>query len=205
MFGAKNIFEFFQIGGFAMYFLAACSIIALGVFIERSITYYRKSRIKRELIMHELKKSIKNKKIESFKEKYHSNTSPFSELIITYLENRELKKEKLKNLMERTILEKEAELDKYNSVLGTISNVSIYFGLLGTVLGIIKAFESIAISGAGSVSSVIKGVAEALSTTAVGLIIAIPSSIAYNYFTERVNSFTTEMELIAMELNELDD
>ncbi|MCX7821161.1 MAG: MotA/TolQ/ExbB proton channel family protein [Brevinematales bacterium] len=205
MFGAKNIIEFFQIGGFAMYFLALCSIIALGVFIERSITYYRKSRIKRELIMHELKKAIKNKKIESFKERYNSSISPLAELTLKYLENKELKKDKLKSLMERTILEKETELDRYNSILGTISNVSIYFGLLGTVLGIIKAFESIAVTGASSVSSVIKGVAEALSTTAVGLMIAIPSSIAYNYFTNKVNSFTTEMELIAMELSELDD
>ncbi len=205
MFGAKNIIEFFHIGGFAMYFLVGCSIIALGVFIERSITYYRKSKIKRDLIMHELRKAIKNKKLDNFKEKYVSSVSPFAELIINYIENRELKKEKLNNLLERIILEKGAELDRYNSILGTISNVSIYFGLLGTVLGIIKAFESIAITGAGSVSSVIKGVAEALSTTAVGLIIAIPTSIAYNFFTNKVNSFTTEMELIAMELNELDD
>ncbi len=204
MFGAKNIFEFFQIGGFAMYFLALCSIIALGVFVERSITYYRNSKLRREILMLELRNAIRENRIENFKNKYGNNNSVFSYLVIKYLDNIKLKDDVLKNLLERTVIEKEEELDRYNSILGTISNVSIYFGLLGTVLGIIKAFESIAISGAGSVSSVIQGVAEALSTTAVGLMIAIPSTIAYNYFTNKVNWFVTEMELIVKELNELD-
>jgi biopolymer transport protein ExbB/TolQ len=76
-------------------------------------------------------------------------------------------------------------------------------GLFGTVLGIIRAFHDIAAAGAGGMSIVIGGVAEALVCTATGLFVAIPAVIAFNYFARKVELFTNDMELCASELIDL--
>ena len=70
-------------------------------------------------------------------------------------------------------------------------------------MGIIRAFHDIAAAGAGGMSIVIGGVAEALVCTATGLFVAIPAVVAYNYFTRRVEHFISEMELCASELIDL--
>jgi biopolymer transport protein ExbB/TolQ len=87
--------------------------------------------------------------------------------------------------------------------VATIGNTAVYIGLFGTVLGIIRAFSDIAAAGAGGMSVVIGGVAEALVCTATGLFVAIPAVIAYNYFTKRVERFVTDMELCASEVIDL--
>jgi len=87
--------------------------------------------------------------------------------------------------------------------VGTIGNIAVYIGLFGTVLGIIRAFHDIAAAGAGGMSIVIGGVAEALVCTATGLFVAIPAVIAFNYFARKVELFTNDMELCASELIDL--
>jgi biopolymer transport protein ExbB/TolQ len=94
-------------------------------------------------------------------------------------------------------------LEQYISIIGTIGNTAVYIGLFGTVLGIIRAFHDIAAAGAGGMSIVIGGVAEALVCTAAGLFVAIPAVIAYNYFIKRVDHFVNDMELCASELIDL--
>ncbi|MGC8765161.1 MAG: MotA/TolQ/ExbB proton channel family protein [Brevinematia bacterium] len=203
MFGAKNLIEFLKIGGISMYFLVLCSVIALGVFIERMIFYYKKSRLKREELVSKFKEALSEKRIDEFKGFFKANPSPFARVLLTGLENMKSGKEEISTILEKKIIEEEEELEKYTSIMGSISNISVYLGLLGTVLGIIKAFESIAVTGSSSVTVVIKGVAEALTTTAVGLMIAIPTSLAYNYFVKRVEWFVSEMQLTAMDFIEL--
>ncbi len=203
MFGAKNLIEFLQIGGISMYFLVLCSIIALGIFIERTISYYKKSRLKRNILISKFKEALKEKKINEFKGYLKENPSPLVKVLLTCLENIGMRKDEINNLIEKKIIEEEEELEKYTCILGSISNISVYLGLLGTVLGIIKAFENIAQTGSSGITVVIKGVAEALTTTAVGLMIAIPTSLAYNYFINKIEWFTSEMQLTVMEFFEL--
>lgn len=203
MFGAKNLLEFFQIGGITMYFLALCSVIALGVFIERIVFYYKKTRIKREALITKFKEALKEKKIEEFKVSLKENPSPFASVLLTGIENIKLKKEEINTILEKKIIEEEEELEKYTGIIGSISNISVYLGLLGTVLGIIKAFENIAVTGSSGITVVIKGVSEALTTTAVGLMIAIPASLAYNYFVNKIEWFVSEMQITVMDFIEL--
>jgi biopolymer transport protein ExbB/TolQ len=94
-------------------------------------------------------------------------------------------------------------LEQYTAIVGTIGNTAVYIGLFGTVLGIIRAFHDISAAGAGGMSIVIGGVAEALVCTAAGLFVAIPAVIAYNYFIKRVDHFVNDMELCASELIDL--
>lgn len=95
-----------------------------------------------------------------------------------------------------------AELERYLVVLATIGNIAPLFGFLGTVTGMISAFERIVARGGIDPKEVAGGIAEALITTAAGLIIAVPAYLAYNAFTARVQSFVLEIEESSAQLME---
>lgn len=84
--------------------------------------------------------------------------------------------------------------------LAIIATVSPLLGLLGTVLGVMHSFLGVVESGSSNISAVAPGVAEALVTTAGGLVVAIPAAMAYNYLTGRLNRFMGELEGISSEL-----
>lgn len=108
--------------------------------------------------------------------------------------------EMAKGAMERTTSRQLAHLERYLGILATLGNVSPFVGLLGTVIGIIKAFEAIARTSSGGLGTVSAGIAEALVATAAGLFVAIPAVIAYNAFVGRTKAFASEMEEAASEL-----
>ena len=85
-------------------------------------------------------------------------------------------------------------LERHLRILGTIITVSPLLGLLGTVMGMIKAFNVISVQGVGQPGALAGGIAEALITTAVGLSIAIPSLVLYNYFTHRTDRLIRKLE-----------
>jgi len=104
----------------------------------------------------------------------------------------ELAVEAARQGMDRTAMITVAELKENLGVLATIGATAPFVGLFGTVMGIIRAFEGMAKSG-GGIASVSAGIAEALITTAGGLLVAIPAVWAYNYFQNRIDRFTVEM------------
>ncbi len=93
-----------------------------------------------------------------------------------------------------------AEMKRGLGGLATIGATAPFIGLFGTVMGIVNAFTGMATAGSGGLSAIAAGIAEALFTTAVGLVVAIPAVMAYNYFTERLERFTIEMNNASQEL-----
>lgn len=83
--------------------------------------------------------------------------------------------------------------------LAIVAVTAPLLGLLGTVLGVMNSFMGVATTGTANIAAVAPGIAEALITTAGGLVAAIPAAIAYNYFTNRLNRFSGEMEGFASE------
>jgi biopolymer transport protein ExbB/TolQ len=106
--------------------------------------------------------------------------------------NPELAVEAARQGMDRTAMITVAELKENLGVLATIGATAPFVGLFGTVVGIINAFTGMA-RGGGGIASVSAGIAEALFTTAGGLLVAIPAVWAYNYFQNRVDRYTVEM------------
>jgi biopolymer transport protein ExbB len=96
-----------------------------------------------------------------------------------------------------------AELERYLNALGTIAAVSPLLGLLGTVTGMIQAFTVITAAGVGNPTLLAGGIAEALVTTAAGLIVAIPSLIFHRYFNSLVDRLAIEMESKSLKLLEM--
>jgi len=203
MFAGKTVWEILQIGGFTMYILIFCSILSIAVFLERIIYYRRRSKTKRAEFMTRTARALKNGDIEGAMEICKETLSPFSKVVYSGLRLRGHHEKEISNAMEREITIETTKLERYTGIVGTIGNTAVYIGLFGTVLGIIRAFHDIAAAGAGGMSIVIGGVAEALVCTATGLFVAIPAVIAFNYFARKVEHFTNDMELCASELIDL--
>ena len=108
--------------------------------------------------------------------------------------------EAAKRGLDRSIAIVHAEMKRGLCGLATIGSTAPFVGLFGTVVGIINAFKGIEASKATGLSAVAGGIAEALVTTAFGLLVAVPAVWAYNYFTNKVEAFDVEMDNSSMEL-----
>ncbi len=98
------------------------------------------------------------------------------------------------------LLQSTASLEKNLSNLASISNASPFIGLLGTVLGVINSFQKIGITSSASLSVIAPGISEALYATALGLFVAIPSSIAYNFFINKINEYNENHNILIQQL-----
>jgi biopolymer transport protein ExbB/TolQ len=115
-----------------------------------------------------------------------------------------LSREDLMDTVRRSIQRASAltasDLKKGISALATIGSTAPFVGLLGTVVGVITAFQGIASSGSGGIAGVSQGISEALVETALGLVVAIPAVWFYNYLTGRIEYFNVEMDNSSSEL-----
>ena len=103
--------------------------------------------------------------------------------------------------VERQMLIVLAEFKRGTGVLATVGSTAPFVGLLGTTMGIINAFSSMSAGGtSGGLAGISAGIAEALITTAFGLLVAIPAVWAYNYFTTKIENLTVEMTYTSKEL-----
>jgi biopolymer transport protein ExbB len=203
MFAGKTLLQVLSMGGFTMYVLLFCSVLSVGVIIDRLAVYGRKSRLKRQTFMDGVRESVRKRDFDGAMAACRDADAPFAKVVLAGLEKAGRTEKLVGNVMERqTAIEVEG-LERFTSIVGTIGNIAVYIGLFGTVLGIIRAFRDISAAGSGGMDVVIGGVAEALITTATGLAVAVPSVILYNYFSRRIERFQTDMELAASEIQDL--
>jgi len=203
MFAGKTLLQVLSMGGFTMYILLFCSVLSLGVIIDRLVSYWKLGRIPRDRFMGSIKDKLKAKDFEGAISSCRESDAPFAKVVLAGLEKAGRTEKLVSGVMERQIEIEVSRLERLTSIVATIGNIAVYIGLFGTVLGIIRAFRDISAAGAGGMDVVIGGVAEALITTATGLAVAVPSVILYNYFTRLIERFVRDMELSASETAEL--
>ena len=179
--------------------LLVLSVFALAVIIDR-IWAYRGLRINEQRLMERVKSALKRKKQDEAIYICESATNPLADVLKVGIENQGIPIEDAAELVDGSMLKTRTILEKRLSILSTISFIAPLLGLLGTVLGIIRAFRDLAVSGSGGPSVVMMGVAEALVTTVLGILIAIPASIAYNFFINHIRTFMVRIEVTAKEL-----
>lgn len=198
-----NIWQLIKVGGFTMVVLLGASVLSIAIILERLITYRRKSRVKRKDFMLKMRQEIKKGRLAPAGEICQSTDAPFAQVVYAGLSFFDSSEKEISNNMERQIIIETTILERLTSVIGTIGSVSVYVGLFGTVLGIIRAFHDISVSGSGGISVVISGISEALACTAAGLCVAVPAVVAYNYFMKKIDDFIKDMELAASETMDL--
>ncbi len=107
--------------------------------------------------------------------------------------------ETVRNLVDRTVADQLLLLERQMGVLATAVSASPFLGLLGTVWGVMEAFTGMAIAGTATLSAVAPGIAAALLTTVVGLLVALPSAIGYNMLNGRIRELHVQMDNFAQE------
>jgi len=194
-----NFLEIFR-SSFTLVILLLCSLLCCTFAFERW-WYFRKARQKKvdEFLAH-ISGMFKEGKVDKALEYTAKIDSPLSRLFNYALAHREMSKADLEELLATKRQEERLGLEGNLGVLGTMGNIAPFIGLFGTVVGIIKAFRDLALSGSGGPTVVARGIAEALVATAAGLAVAIPSVIIYNYFTRKVKVILSELEIFSARL-----
>lgn len=180
------------------------SILALSVFIERIVKLQRKEIDSRSFLF-SLRQTLKQGDIVLGMEVCERHRGSLSEIVKAALLRYHLSKPAIENAMEMTGRLEIADLEKNAKVLSMLAYLAPLVGLLGTVLGFIDAFGEMRKSGLMDISCSRLGEAleYALLTTAAGLTVAIPCTIAYNYLVARIEKIVLEMQTCSSEIIDL--
>jgi biopolymer transport protein ExbB len=185
--------EILDRGGLMMYPLILASVLALAIIIERFFSL-RKKKIIIPDIINVVEHFSSFQDMELAKNICAKYTGPLSTLIKIGLDNTDLERAEIKELIEDQGRQEVRHLEKGLTILETIAVISPLMGLLGTVLGMIKVFGVIKEQGIGQAAALSGGISEALITTVTGLFVGIPVLIFYNYFARKAENFVLDIE-----------
>jgi len=194
--------EVFEKGGFLMYPIFICSLIAMTIFFERMF-YLKSIKTKSKKYVLRVKNLVKKGSIELAISACRKSTTPISKLMLAGLMKFGRGRDEMKVAVEDRAKQEIPILERNLATLSTIGNITPLLGLLGTVFGMVKAFNVIAIVGVGNPVALAGGISVALLTTAFGLSVAIPTVVVYNYLSHRVDELIREMEVNCVELIDL--
>ena len=184
-----DLIDIIQKGAIATYPLILLSIISVTVVLERLWSLKNIGSVTlriTESLLEPIKKGQRDLAIAICKQ---NSQSPAARIFLNVLERDGGQgAETASTLATEAMFEETQKLKKHLWILGTVASSAPFIGLLGTVVGIIKAFESMAIAGTGGFAVVAAGISEALVATALGLAVAIIAVIFYNYFQTRIST-----------------
>jgi biopolymer transport protein ExbB len=195
----SGLVEFFNKGGKFMWGLLALSIVGVAVIIERAITLSR-ARADVRSLMEKVVAALKKGRLDEAIEICANTRGPIPQILHAGLRQAKKGTVAVEKAIETAGIIEMSFLERGLIVLATVANVAPLLGFLGTVSGMISAFEAIAQAEQVSAKLVASGISEALITTMTGLVIAIPVQIAHNLFVQRIDRFVVEMEDSAAEL-----
>lgn len=181
--------------------LIVLSVYLTALIITRYIFFKKVSLDSQKLLLdvHQALSTNDTKTLDSFKG--HRESDPPLRIILgVSLTHGNLPPAELSELLGVARMRQIQRLSKGQAVFSTLATIAPFIGLLGTVIGIVESFNSLASTGAAGPNVVAAGVAEALWATAAGLVVAIPSVVAHNIFRSKIKTIATDMEVIAKEI-----
>jgi biopolymer transport protein ExbB len=184
--------------------IGICSIVGVTIFIERMI-YLSRVDVDTDALLLELKASIEQGNIVEAMAACERRPGAVSNIIRAGIAQHERGREHIEHAMEMRGMIEVAKMEKNSRMLSIIAHICPLIGLLGTVLGFIRAFGEMRMSSMAEISSTQIGEAMeyALVTTAAGLVVAIPAVLAYNYIVSRIEGTTVEIQATAAEVIDL--
>jgi len=185
--------EIVTAGGWLMWPIIGCSVVAVAIVLERLWALQEKRVLPVSVANHVWELAQQNH-IETKQIQDVHDSSPFGQVLAAGLAYRHASREVLKEVVEDSGRHAVHDLERYLSPLGTIAAISPLLGLLGTVSGMIRSFTAITANGVPNPAVLAGGISEALIATAAGLTVAIPSLIAYRYLRGRVDGLVVRIE-----------
>ncbi len=199
--GKSGAGELFVKGGNFMWWLLSAALLGLVFMIERLWTLNRAHVNTRKLIGTVIT-TLRNDGVQAAGEECQKVRGPIAAILYSGLQKADRGPEAVEKAITTAGTIEMAFLERGLIWISSVSTIAPLIGFLGTVSGMINAFEAIATSDTVNAQLVAAGISEALITTATGLIIAIPTSITFNYFVSRIDRFVIEMEEASAELVE---
>ncbi len=198
-----NLWQIMKAGGPIMIPIVLCSFFGLAIIIAKLI-YFSMIDINIPEFKHAIFEQVKQYNITKAVQRCESTHSPLAMIFKAGLLKYGSSRDEIKEAMEDASLYEIPKLERWLNALSTIAHISPLLGLLGTVTGICTCFHTIQVRATSlnpiTPEDLAGGIWEALLTTVAGLLVAIPTFIAFNYFLNRVNTFIIEMERGATEL-----
>ncbi|MFY9975387.1 MAG: MotA/TolQ/ExbB proton channel family protein [Chromatiaceae bacterium] len=194
--------ELMQAGGWLMWPIAACSVIAAAIVVERGWTL-RRSRIMPDKLVTGIWQLYRQGQLTDERVDEIREASPLGRMLAAGLANRNHSREVMKEAIGDAGRHVVAQLGRYLNTLGTIASVAPLLGLLGTVFGMIDIFGVIMNAGTGNAGLLAGGISTALLTTAAGLSVAIPTLLFHRFLESKVDRIALDMEEQALRLVEV--
>mgnify|MGYP002635824124 FL=1 len=196
-----KLLSLFEKGGVMMYPILFSSVLMLGIAIERLYNLRRKNVINSDFL-----ENVRNqwdwKDIKKTLQLCNSFDNSLSRILKVGVLRVGGKLDEIERAIEGAGQHEASLMNSNLRVLGAVANITPMMGLLGTVFGMIKAFNVISISGTGNPGLVASGISEALITTAAGMVVGIPALALYHYFRGKIDRYVFEMEEITFQLIE---
>ena len=188
------MFDLLAKGGVLVIPILLCSVFALAIFLERLIRFGR-LRKRGEGLARKVAGLIQEGDDTAAREAAVESNSPMGYVLAQALEVKHKERETLETVIVHATEEQVRDLSSYLQALATIGNITPLLGLLGTVIGMIKAFMVIQEMG-GKVNAAVLagGIWEAMLTTALGLSVALPIILAHSYLVSRVNKYEARLQ-----------
>lgn len=193
------MFELVKSGGWLMLPIILCSIAVVAICIERYLAL-NAEKIAPKHLLAEVWEWIKNNQLDARKLRELKISSPLGRILAAGLSNSRHGRDIMKDSIQEAASHVVHDLEHYLNTLGTIAAVAPLFGLLGTVIGMIKVFTAIMLEGSGNAGVLAGGISEALITTASGLSVAIPALIMHRYYLRKIDEIVVTLEQEATKL-----
>lgn len=195
----RTILELIEQGGIVMYPLLLCSVLSVGVIIERLWALGRSQQQTTALAQH-VSEALQEGKLAEAAALCRSSKTALAAVLRAAFNLHGKPAEAIERAALRKLGEATRQLKQRIWLLGTVGSLAPFIGLLGTVVGIIRAFENMAATGSGGFAVVAAGISEALIATAGGLLVGVLSIFAFNAFNVRINAMSAAMRDSADEI-----
>lgn len=179
-----------------LWLLIVLSVVSLAVIIERAMFFHR-MRTDMVAFADGVTKALEAGNWDELRRLCEASPSLAAQTLLRGLDARGRGAHAMEEAMAGYMIGHKQKLDQGLMILGTLGNNAPFIGLFGTVLGIIIAFRELALNPQGGASVVMRGISEALIATAVGLMVAIPAVIAYNFFQRMVKRHVSNAEAVS--------
>ncbi len=188
------MFDFLAKGGVLVGPILLCSVLALAIFLERLIRFSR-VKIRGYGLVEKVGRYLKDGEDQKAYDLASADDKPMGRVLTHAMEVKDQDRETLETVIVHATEEETRALSRYLQALATIGNIAPLLGLLGTVLGMIKAFMVIQEMG-GKVNAAVLagGIWEAMLTTALGLAVALPVMVAHSYLVARVDTYEAQLQ-----------
>jgi biopolymer transport protein ExbB/TolQ len=180
-----------------LWLLVGLSVFSVAVILERVVFYKRQQGLRKKNLPANIETLLLGQNYASLEKPLSSSEDFSSKVVWAILKDRHLGAQASEEIMQAALKREKLRYDEHLHILATIGSNAPFIGLFGTVLGIVRAFRDLAGNIAEASSTVMAGISEALVATAIGLMVAIPAVVAYNYFKVKAQQAHTHAHVLA--------